>query len=102
MSVSNLASIYFTTNKKREDLDQRIATLPDVEGKDALMEEMATIIGDLNDTAIQLAAAEAANADEMRDKAMVVIDLRDCAIMNAATTALGISLAKDVAKLAKG
>lgn len=102
MTVSELASDYLVLNAKRQDLDRRINALPndDITGKDVLMDEMATVLNDLGNVALQLTAAEATNVEEMRAKATVVIDLRDFETMAESAAALGVSLAKDMVKLA--
>jgi hypothetical protein len=101
MTVSELANDYFVLNARRQDLDWRSNALPndDITGKDVLMDEMATVLNDLGNVALQLTATEATNVEEMRAKATVVIDLRDFETMAGSSTALGMSLAKDVVKL---
>ena len=100
-TVLGLANDYLMTNTKRMDLDRRIRAIPSdkIDCKDILMGEMATVVEDLNNAVIRLAAVRSTNTDEMRTKAMVMIDMRDCDAMAPALVALGVSLAEDVAKL---
>jgi hypothetical protein len=95
-TIAELADLYRTMHSKQTDLDQRITALPrdDIEGKDALMDELETVVETLHDTVSQLAQMRAVDATALRTKATIIIGIGEDDL-----TALCRSLAYDVVEV---
>jgi len=98
MTIIELSQAYHTIHANRIDLDRRITALPntDILGKDRLLLEMQFVLANLVNTERLLASTHATDMSEVRAKAEVLILTNDLD----AITALALSLAKDVVRIA--
>ncbi len=100
-----LCDTFRALNDMRIDIDRRLMALPaDDEGRDALWQELETVIGRLSDLATRLAATPAPEASVVRAKAAVLSLIlgsedHDPKATAPEVTALALSLAHDVVGL---
>jgi hypothetical protein len=95
--ITQLIDAYRAIDARRIDLDQRIIGLPpdDIDGRDALMVELKSVLASRQETVHQLALAQAQTSAELRAKASILLaqgeqdDLAE----------LGRSLAQDILRL---
>jgi hypothetical protein len=92
-TLGELADVYSTMHGKQTELDRRIAALPidDIDGKDAVMDELKTVVETLHKTVSQLARTRAADTAALRTKAAIIIGIGENDL-----SALCRSLAYDV------